>query len=566
MRLLNTGSLELRFFFPSSVPDYVILSHRWGPEECSFEDVTRSPLADLNHPARMKQGFLKLQGACDLASRDGYSWIWIDTCCIDKSSSAELQEAINSMWKYYAESNICYAYIVDIPDSKAGWDEGFRKSEWFTRGWTLQELIAPICVEFYANDWAPIGTKNERYKEISEITQIDPTVLVGTEDIDLFSAAQKLSWAAHRKVTREEDEAYSLLGIFEVNIPLLYGEGRERAFNRLQEAIFNSTADHTLFLFRYSSHRRGQPLLADSPTRFCDRTECTVCSASEIQAKQCLPSSTPYTDIIASGRWETQAHEQIMTTVTPLRNEMSTTLPLLTYQEVSDQLMFLGDVPRPKVITHVAVLNHTLRRYATGALCLLLRRGEGLEAFLRIQGYPAVLARLGPLEYKLQKTKLLICPGPSNITQLCIVGTTFSVKSKTFTIQEWSSKNCTTHRVESVDGDLTELKVYFRETRNATQSPQISCQIVALALKFSVKLIMIENIWSINEVAAMGDTTLPHKSTVLFHSSHVVDRCSVSLSSGAKFSVGLRRLPAACRAFQDRIVREYKYQIVVESL
>ncbi|KAH7417950.1 heterokaryon incompatibility protein-domain-containing protein, partial [Cadophora sp. MPI-SDFR-AT-0126] len=240
MRLLNTESLELRFFMPSSVPDYVILSHRWNAqtsEECSFEDMTQTPISDPNCAARKKQGFLKIQGACRLALRDQYSWIWIDSCCIDKSSSAELQEAINSMWNYYAESNNCYVYMADR----------FRESEWFTRGWTLQELIAPVSVEFYAEDWAPIGTKVERHQEIADITQIDLSVLVGTQDIDLFSAAERLSWVAHRNVTREEDEAYSLLGLFEVNMPLLYGEGREKAFIRLQEAIYNSTADHSLF-------------------------------------------------------------------------------------------------------------------------------------------------------------------------------------------------------------------------------------------------------------------------------------------------------------------------------
>jgi hypothetical protein len=200
MRLLHTKSLELQFFVPSHVPDYVILSHRWSAEsaeECTFEDIAGTPISNRNSPARKKQVFSKIQGACDLAARDGYSWIWIDSCCIDKSSSAELQEAINSMWNYYAESNICYVYMADVPNSEAGWAQGFPKSEWFTRGWTLQELIAPICVEFYAKDWAPIGTKLERHKEIVDIIAINPEALVRTQEIDLFSTAERLSWAAH---------------------------------------------------------------------------------------------------------------------------------------------------------------------------------------------------------------------------------------------------------------------------------------------------------------------------------------------------------------------------------
>jgi hypothetical protein len=226
----------------------------------------------------------------------------------------------------------------DVHDSEAGWGQRFRESEWFTRGWTLQELIAPVCVEFYAEDWASIETKAERYEEIANRTKIDSTVLIRTQEIDLFSVAEKFPWVAHRHVTREEDEAYSLLGLFEVNMPLLYGEGRERAFIRLQEVIFNSKADHTLFLFRHSLHINDQPLLVDSPTRFCDRIKCTLCQSTDLQTVKCLPFNVRYTNIIASDSWKTQAHEQIMRTITPLRNEMSTTLPLINYPEVAQQV------------------------------------------------------------------------------------------------------------------------------------------------------------------------------------------------------------------------------------
>lgn len=135
MRLLNTKSLELsRAYAPSEVPDYVILSHRWATNEVTFEDITKAPISRLQSQTRTKDGFVKIQGACELALKDGYSWIWIDSCCIDKSSSAELQEAINSMWSYYANSNICYVYLADVPDLEAGWGQMFSKSEWFTRG------------------------------------------------------------------------------------------------------------------------------------------------------------------------------------------------------------------------------------------------------------------------------------------------------------------------------------------------------------------------------------------------------------------------------------------------
>ncbi|KAF1838200.1 HET-domain-containing protein [Decorospora gaudefroyi] len=186
-----------------TIPDYAILSHRWNTEESQV---------------RKKNGFAKIQGACQLALIDGYAWIWIDSCCIDKSSSAELQEAINSMWRYYAESNVCYVYLADVPDSEAGWGPIFAKSVWFTRGWTLQELLAPVYVEFYAENWDALGTKFERYKQIATITSIDPDAIVRVQALDLFSTAERLSWASYRNVTREEDESYSLLGLFDMNM------------------------------------------------------------------------------------------------------------------------------------------------------------------------------------------------------------------------------------------------------------------------------------------------------------------------------------------------------------
>lgn len=117
MRLLHTQTYELHLFLPNEVPDYAILSHRWlspSSEECVFADSLNHPLSDLNSPARKKAGFAKLEGACRLARGNGYEWIWIDSYCIDKSSSAELQESINSMWRYYEQANVCYVYLADV--------------------------------------------------------------------------------------------------------------------------------------------------------------------------------------------------------------------------------------------------------------------------------------------------------------------------------------------------------------------------------------------------------------------------------------------------------------------
>ena len=141
MRLLHTAELRLQEFIGDSIPEYVILSHTWGEDEVTFEDMFTEQFLD-------KGGFAKLKGSCERAAQDGYKWIWIDTVCINKSSSAELTEAINSMYHWYQSAQICYAYIVDI-ESDANFDD-FKRSRWFTRGWTLQELLAPRVVEFYA--------------------------------------------------------------------------------------------------------------------------------------------------------------------------------------------------------------------------------------------------------------------------------------------------------------------------------------------------------------------------------------------------------------------------------
>jgi hypothetical protein len=246
MRLLHTRTLELSEFLENATPAYAILSHTWEKEEVSFKDM-HSPIG------RRKAGYFKIQKCCQRAAQDGYQYVWIDTCCIDKSSSAELSEAINSMYVWYKNAGTCYAYLVDLEPTfkKSGWfrqkaQESFKKSRWFTRGWTLQELIAPAQVEFYAKDWSPFGTKASQYSVLSEITGIDALTLIGVRELREVSIAKRMSWASKRVTTRVEDIAYCLIGIFGVNLPLLYGEG-ERAFIRLQEEIMRSSDDQSLF-------------------------------------------------------------------------------------------------------------------------------------------------------------------------------------------------------------------------------------------------------------------------------------------------------------------------------
>ena len=274
MRLLNTSTIQLHEFFGSKIPFYAILSHRWEESEISFKDVTKS--RNLDAP-----GWAKVRASCALAKSRGKRWIWIDTCCIDRRSSAELSEAINSMFAWYKNSIECYAYLVDVL-AEAGseaFKKAFRSSEWFIRGWTLQELIAPRDVIFFNQAWTMIGTKYSLGQEISSITGIEADTWDPWKgSISSLSIARRMSWASRRVCTREEDMAYCLLGIFDINMPLLYGEGGSRAFRRLQLEILKTSDDESIFAWysvrplssdersifiRYQYH--GDPSVEDEP-------------------------------------------------------------------------------------------------------------------------------------------------------------------------------------------------------------------------------------------------------------------------------------------------------------
>lgn len=266
MRLIRISSsiLTLCEFFGDNIPPYAILSHTWGDEEVTFQHF-QSGHADE------RAGYSKIERCCAQALQDGYEYVWIDTCCIDKSSSAELSEAINSMFQWYQNANVCYAYLSDVPsggtlESLTAPNSMFRRSRWFTRGWTLQELIAPEMAVFFDCDWNEIGSRSYLRNLISTITGIEN---VDNLEITHLSVAQKMSWASQRKTTRLEDEAYCLLGIFGVNMPLLYGEGKY-AFGRLQQQILSQTDDDSIFAWtpRYDGWSVHGGMLASSPSRF----------------------------------------------------------------------------------------------------------------------------------------------------------------------------------------------------------------------------------------------------------------------------------------------------------
>lgn len=199
---------------------YAILSHTWGKEEVSFQDI-----GNLAKAVTMR-GYRKIHFTCQQALQDGIEYAWVDTCCIDKSSSAELSKAINSMYRWYAESEVCYAYLEDVSvipqlGDRAS-EEELRRSRWHTRGWTLQEFLAPRSLVFYSSNWTPLGTKAELAGVLSAASGIDEHVLVEPDWLSSYTIAQRMCWASQRITTRPEDQAYCLFGIMGVNMPLLY--------------------------------------------------------------------------------------------------------------------------------------------------------------------------------------------------------------------------------------------------------------------------------------------------------------------------------------------------------
>ena len=281
MRLLRIESLTFEQY-SNYHPKYIILSHTWGDEEVTHQELQKGS-------AHGKKGLAKIVGFCNLVRRQrpDIHHVWVDTCCIDKTSSAELTETLNAMFQWYRDAECCYAFLEDVAlnsqTKRLGQD--FDDCRWFTRGWTLQELLAPANVEFYDQSWTPIGTKATLTARIANVTRIQEPVLQ-TGNVSGISVACKMSWAAARQTTRVEDMAYSLMGIFDINMPMLYGEGN-RAFLRLQEEIIRRYDDQSILAwdatnvpedvayvgalaphpstFRNCAGIRGYPNMSDEP-------------------------------------------------------------------------------------------------------------------------------------------------------------------------------------------------------------------------------------------------------------------------------------------------------------
>lgn len=271
MRLLNARTFHLETYHDHGFrPRYAILSHTWGDEEVSFQDV------EAPSPPTHKLGYKKVVETCRRALRMGLDYVWVDTCCIDKTNPTELSIAINSMYQWYQDAEVCFAYLSDVPflpDDQESQASRFVESRWFQRGWTLQELLGPMHVVFFSGTWDEIGNRATLSPSISIATRIEDKFLGynGRAYLAEASIAEKMDWAATRKTIRIEDQAYCLLGIFGINMPLLYGEGRN-AFIRLQEELIRHSDDQSIFAWGCNDDAELEPkaqgVLAESPAAF----------------------------------------------------------------------------------------------------------------------------------------------------------------------------------------------------------------------------------------------------------------------------------------------------------
>ncbi|KAI0145226.1 hypothetical protein GGR57DRAFT_307176 [Xylariaceae sp. FL1272] len=275
MRLINTSTFHICTDSHSLFVDrgYAILSHRWTGAEIEYQDFPRH-IAELRSNRDSTLPLLpielnKIRDACRIARRKNIQWMWIDTCCIDKSNAVEYNESINSMFRWYACARICITYLSDVKlDTNNQGVDVFRSSEhknypapsvWFSRGWTLQELLAPVAMEFYDTNWELLGTRKNLAPALEEITRIKRDYFTGISDFQKASIAAKMSWMAGRVTAKPEDIAYSMLGLLGINMVPSYGEGAERAFLRLQYALLSASTDETLFAWKMPAEGPGKP-------------------------------------------------------------------------------------------------------------------------------------------------------------------------------------------------------------------------------------------------------------------------------------------------------------------
>jgi hypothetical protein len=278
MRLLYLDPpdrLVLTDFRNQSIPQYAILSHRWGnpDSEVLFEDLE-------SNAYREKDGYQKIKFCAKQVAQDQLKYFWIDTCCIDKWNLRELSSSINSMFRWYKNAAKCYVFLSDVSVStihdQSDWKESFEKSNWFCRGWTLQELVAPISVEFYSCEGQRIGDKTSLEQLVHNVTSI-PLAVLRNCSLDQYTASERMQWARNRKTTEEEDIVYCLLGILDVSMPVSYGEGEEKALGRLLAELGEANSTPSIIPFSQNTRFVGrESQLAELEAKlYCDKETTT---------------------------------------------------------------------------------------------------------------------------------------------------------------------------------------------------------------------------------------------------------------------------------------------------
>ncbi|EMR69889.1 putative het domain-containing protein [Eutypa lata UCREL1] len=281
MRLLHAKTHRLlEFPFNEHIPEYAILSHTWG---ANGDEVTLKDFHSWTPWFKRKPGWAKIKGCCRQALTDGLEYVWIDTCCIDRSKTAPPEtvgDEIQLIWQYYTRARVCYVHLADVHDTPKTNPESpgsaFRRSRWFTRGWTVPEMLAPFFVRFYDASWKYVGSKAELSNVVEEVTGIDAPAVRDPNEVGRRSVACRMSWVAARETSREEDLAYCLFGLFDLKTPVEYGEGRRNAFLRLQNEILrrSSIRDQSLFAWGYGLPLAGPHddrkvgMLAETPAAF----------------------------------------------------------------------------------------------------------------------------------------------------------------------------------------------------------------------------------------------------------------------------------------------------------
>ncbi|KAI0872436.1 heterokaryon incompatibility protein-domain-containing protein [Hypoxylon argillaceum] len=371
----------------------MLQSHTWGTEEVLFHEFQEQRAAEM-------RGYGKITGCCRQAASDGLDYLWIDTCCIDKRSSSELSEAINSMFSWYRDAAICYAYLEDVDGEQvigasiavrdSPFSVSFSKSRWFRRGWTLQELLAPSLVVFYSADWSAIGSREELKDTIAQVTSIEADFL-GNGKFEECSIAQRMSWASGRETTRIEDQAYCLLGLFGVNMPLLYGE-KQKAFMRLQQEIMKESDDQSIFAWtsRYGGNSGTMGgILASSPSQFAGSGHIRRSKTTEFYPPYAITNKGVQISLPVFGLQSTEPRQIIAS-----RDLMDTSIPSVT----------LTMSPRERL----AVLNCQSSDDEV-RIGIILDRSRGTEPYFRAYyDLELITVSVNEIEEKATQTDLII--------------------------------------------------------------------------------------------------------------------------------------------------------------